>query len=213
MGDVPVDSEIVEIANEYRRLQRQLEAKTAQLAALTEVNAEAGQFPVEFEGALNQRYSIDFTFKPGVLEPQELPVQVKKGTIFRCKYVESWVRAVGTVDQFFTDPETPVTLQATMSWAARLASFDYLWRVRDTGTDREWVDRPQPSLFFGGGYVGPRWLPRRNILSGGTVIYATIDPFLSSLFGAGFFDGDASLQEYIVQMSFVGHEVPDGSVL
>ena len=73
----------------------------------------------------------------------------------------------------------PVTVFATLPWDSRLIYFDFLWSIRDTGTDREWCDRPQPSLFLGGGYVEPLWLPRRAVLGGGTSLFANIDPFLS----------------------------------
>jgi len=203
-------AEIVEIANEYRRLQRQLESKTQQLSALLEVNAEAGAFPTDFAGVQNRRYSIDFQFNVGDLQPQERSVIIEGGTIFRCAYIESFVRAVGTSDDPYS--ASPISVSATLPWNQRLVTFDYMWRIRDTGTDREWVDQPQPSLFGGGGYLGPLWLPRRNILGGGSVIYATIEPFLNND-TSEFFGGLAGVQQYITQLSFVGHEVPDGSAL
>ncbi len=212
MSDQTSPNDIVAIANEYNRLQRQLESKTQQVAALLEMNAEAGDFPTDFAGNSNRRYSIDFPFVPGDLTPQERSVTVESGTIFRCAYTESFVRAVGTADDPYTDD--PVTVQATLPWSDRLQNFDFLWRIRDTGTDREWVDHPQPSLFLGGGYVGPLWLPRRVVLGGGSVIFATIDPFVSVVSpGDGSFFAGGAVQSYTVQVSFVGHEVPDGSEL
>ncbi len=205
------ENEVVEIANEYRRLQRQLENKTAQLNALLEVNGQAGEFPTEFEGARNRRYSIEMAFKPGVLLPQERSVTVESGTIFRCAYVESFLRAVGTAEDPFTTED--VTANVTLPWNDRLLYFDYLWRIRDTGTDREWADQPQPSMFLGGGYTGPLWFPRRVVLGGGSVIFATVDPFKSAGTGdTGYFDQGA-IEQYLVQFSFVGHEVPDRSAL
>jgi hypothetical protein len=70
---------------------------------------------------------------------------------------------------------------------------------------------------MGGGYVGPLWLPRRNLLSGGTVIYTTIHPFRNLNVGGavnsgGFFAG-GTISQYTLQVSFVGHEVPDRSAL
>lgn len=210
-------SEIVALGNEYNRLERQLAAKTSQLEALLATNAEAGAFPTDFEGALNRRYSIEFMFEPeastveaALLQPQERSVTIESGTIFRCAYVESFLRAVGTADDPFGGP---ATVQATLPWNDRRTYFDYLWRVRDTGTDREWCDTPQPSWFFGGGYVGPLWLPRRNILSGGTTVYATVEPFRNrDAMATGFFAG-GSISQYLLQMSFVGHQVPDDSPL
>ncbi len=203
---------IVEIANEYRRLQRQLESKQQQVEALLAVNGEAGPFPTDFEGAQVRRYAIEFPFVPGTLVPQERSVTVESGTIFRCAYMESFLKATGTA----ADPYTAVsaTSSVVLPWDQRLAYFDYMWRVRDTGTDREWVDPPQPSLFGGGGYVGPAWLPRRVILGGGSVIYATVDPFISAASPGehSFFTG-GTLTQYVLQMDFVGHEIPDLSAL
>ncbi len=203
-------NEIVALANEYQRLQRQLVSKTQQLDALMSMNGEAGDFPPDFAGNELRRYSIDFPFVPGVLEPQEGSVTVEAGSTFRCAYVESFVRAVGTADDPYSGD--PSTAQVTLPWDVRQSAFDYMWRVRDTGTDREWVEPPQPALFGGGGYVGPLWLPRRVVLGGGTVIYATLDPFVSAVDGVNFF-ASGGVTGYTVQMSFVGHDVPDGSPL
>ncbi len=201
------NNDLVMLADEYKRLQRQLEDKTALLASLQATNGPAGDFPVDFEGAHNKRYSIDISFDPGDLNPQEQSVTVDSGTVFRCAYVESFLRAIGTDDDPYTG--NPITVEATLPWKDRLATFDYFWRVRDTGTDREWTDRPQPSLFFGGAYAGPLWLPRRNILGGGSTIFVEIKPFLSLVDHVGSFFSAGTIEQFILQVSFVGHEVPE----
>ncbi len=204
---------LVELSNEYRRLQRQLEAKTQQLNNLLSINSEAGDFPIDFDGAKDVRYSVDLVFQTKDDDtlplPQDGAVAVRSGTIFRCAYVESFVRAVGTADDPF-DPTQAITGQVTLPWDLRLAAFDFLWTVRDTGTDREWCNRPQPSLFFGGGYVGGLWLPRATILGGGTNIVPSLTPIVCHSTDNGYFNG-GTISEYIVQMSFVGHEIPDES--
>lgn len=201
---------LIQIANEYRRLQRQLESKQQQLSSLLEANGEAGDFPTDFEGIQNRRYNIDFQFKPDELIPQEKSVMVNTGTIFRCAAMESFVRAIGTGEDAFIT--APVAVQVTLSWDQRVNLFDYMFRVRDTGTDREWFNNPQPAIFGGGGYIGPLWFPRRNVLGGGTVIYAEVAPFASSSTGSAFFS-DGTVESYILQLSFIGHEVPDRSQL
>lgn len=217
-----IQQEVVALTNEYRRLDRQLASKEAQLSALLSVNGEAGPFPTDFDGVLNRRYSIDVVFDTppdasvlnDYLQPKELPVIVDAGTIFRCAAIETFVTAIGTGVDPYSGNDT--TVQATLAWDARLNYFDFLSRIRDTGTDREWFDRPQPSLFLGGGYTGPLWLPRRVILGGGTVIYASIEPFRNirtvSALSGGFFVG-GSVSQYVVQVSFIGHQVPDNSEL
>jgi hypothetical protein len=185
-----------------------LESKTQQVDALLAVNGEAGEFPTDFEGARNRRYSIDFPFEPQTFQPLERSVNVDQGTIFRCAYIESFVRAVGTKADPYSGDD--VTGQVTMSWNDRLQSFDYFCRVRDTGTDREWFDQPQPALFCGGGYWGPLWLPRRVVMSGGSIIYGSVEPFRNSL-GSDFFFFNGIVSQYVVQMSFVGHEISDRS--
>lgn len=214
MSDAPNRDDIIAIANEYRRLQIQLESKEQQLQSLLAVNAQAGDFPTDFVGIQNRRYSIEFPFDAGDLNPQERSVTVQSGTIFRCAYVESFVRAVGSAgDPYSTDD---VAAQLTLPWDVRVELFDFLWRIRDTGTDREWCDQLQPSLFLGGGYFGPLWLPRRTILSGGTTIFANLAPFLNNVAPTVFFQtGGAAgaVQQYITQVSFVGYEEPDGSAL
>ncbi len=225
MSESPLDDKLalLNIANEYNRLNRQLDSKTQQLEALLEANGEAGDFPTDFVGMRNRRYNIDFSFKPGVQsedfvgvmisnpEPQERSVTIESGTIFRCAAVETFLRAVGdSVDTFSGDP---VAVQMSLSWDQRVDSFDYMWSVRDTGTDREWVNCPQPSLFGGGGYVGPLWLPRRIVLSGNTVLFAYVDPFLSKSAIGPNNQATFTVEEYILQMSFIGHEMPDRSAL
>jgi hypothetical protein len=231
MSDLPLDLDpnlalriknaTLEIANEYNRLSRQIEKKTQQLDSLLAANGPAGPFPMDFAGMQNRRYNIDFVFEAedqlsGLPQPlfngiQEKGVTIESGTIFRCAYVESFVRAIGTgVDRF---SGLPTVVQATLSWDSRLNMFDFMWRLRDTGTDREWTNLPQPSLFLGGGYLGPLWLPRRVVLGGGTQILAEVAPFLavadtSGIFGF-FFGG--SVTTYELHMSFVGHEEPDRS--
>lgn len=206
-----VQQAIIDLTNEYRKLQRALEAKTQQLDALTATNGPAGAFPVDFAGARNRRYTIEFNFDAGSLVPQERSVNVEGGTIFRCAYVESFVQAIGQSLDRFT--EQPTTVFATLPWGSRLNYFDFLWKIRDTGTDREWCDQPQPSLFLGGGYVEPLWLPRRVVLGGGTTLFAQLDPFVSLADAGdlpGFFFGGA-VNTYRVKLSFVGHEMPDRS--
>lgn len=205
----------IEVANEYRRLQRQIEAKKQQLDALLAPNGPAGPFPTDFGTAVPRRYSVTLDFEAGDLEAQERSAVIDVGTIFRVAYVETFVRAVGTaLDRFSGDP---VSIQATLGWEQRLFYFDFLWTIRDTGTDREWVTPPQPSLFAGGGYTGPLWLPRRNILSGGTAVHVGISPFVSVAVdpGAGVrtFFNDGDILSYEVQFCLVGHEVQDRSAL
>lgn len=213
MASLAMQQAIVDLANEYRRLQRQLESKTQQLDALTAKNGPGGAFPTDFDGARNRRYTIEFNFRAGDLVAQERSVNVENGTIFRCAYVEGFVQAIGQGLDRFT--EEPKTVFATLPWDSRLLYFDFFWRIRDTGTDREWCDQPQPSLFLGGGYVEPLWLPRRVVLGGGTSLFAEIDPFVSLVDATnipGFFR-EGAINAYRVKLSFVGHEVPDRSAL
>lgn len=202
---------VVDLTNEYRRLQRQIDSKKQQLDALLAPNGPAGAFPMDFAGAQLRRYTVQFDFTSGVLEQQENAALVDADTIFRCAYIETFVQAIGTAEDRFSGDD--ITVQATLPWDQRLLYFDFFWSVRDTGTDREWVTPPQPSLFAGGGYTGPLWLPRRNILSGGTALHVTIDPFISQTTGGseevfrGFFLG-GTIQRYQVQFCFVGHETP-----
>lgn len=213
MDPVAMQQAIVDLTNEYRKLQRQLEGKTQQLDALTSKNGPGGSFPTDFDGARNRRYTIELDFKAGEFVPQERSVNVENGTIFRCAYVESFVQAIGQGQDTYS--LQPTTVFATLPWDSRLLYFDFFWRIRDTGTDREWCDQPQPSLFLGGGYVGPLWLPRRVVLGGGTTLFAQIDPIVSVVDPGprrGFFTFGA-ISTYRVKLSFVGHEVPDRSAL
>jgi ABC-type glutathione transport system ATPase component len=76
-----------QLSLEYGKLQRQLEAKTQQLESLTSKNAPGGQFPTDFDGARNRRYTIEFDVQAGSTVPVERSVNIETGTIFRCAYV------------------------------------------------------------------------------------------------------------------------------
>jgi hypothetical protein len=204
----------IAVANEYNRLKRQIEAKTQQLEALLAVNGPGGEFPTDFASAVPRRYTVALDFEAGVLDPKEKSALIDVGTVFRVAYIETFVRAVGTTTDRFSG--LPVSIQATLGWEQRLFYFDFLWKVRDTGTDREWVTPAQPSQFAGGGYTGPLWLPRRNILSGGTALHVGIQPTVSvadpeAAFKSFFTGGLTS--KFEVQFCFVGHEVQDRSAL
>lgn len=214
-----IQAQLVEVANEYNRLQRQLESKTQRLDALLAANGRAGDFPVDFLGAIPRVYALtasfdvldpDNTVYEGI-EPVEADFTVDRGTIFRAAYMESVVRAVGTATDPYTSPAVASAVQATLPWNSRLRVFDYTLFLRDTGTDREWQDRPQPSMFGGGSYVGPLWFPRRCILSGGTTVYGLIQPTVIAPI-AEYFNGDSgTVQSYTVQINIWGHQVPDTS--
>jgi hypothetical protein len=211
------------LTHEYKRLDRQLQSKTQQLDALLAANGPAGEFPVDFEGLRYRRYSVDLLFTPSPLFPpveagtnedinllpQEKDFKVDEGTVFRCAYVESFLRATGTANDPYSGAAT--TVSVTLPWEQRLELFDFMWRIRDTGSDQEWCDQPQPSLFLGGGYAGPLWFPRRRPLSGGTVVVMRIEPFRNlgdTTTNSNFFTG-GTIQQYSLHVSFVGHEEPD----
>lgn len=225
------EEEVAQVINEYRRLERMLQQRTQQLDALLRDNGPAGEFPVDFEGARYRRYGVDFIFVPeftgaqaaanadvgsnndDTLLPQEKDVKIDAGTVFRCAGVETFVQGVGTANDPYSAAAT--TVQVTLPWRQRLQYFDFMWRIRDTGRDQEWTDQPQPSMFLGGGHVGPLWLPRRTGLSGGTNLVVRIEPFRSSTdpgLAFNFFEG-GTISQFNVHVSFFGHEVPDGGPL
>lgn len=205
------------LINEVRRIEHAVVQRKALLAKLEQQMRDQGDGVLNLERERPQRYSVEFSFVPGDLQPQERSFLVEGGTLFKCNQLESSFRVVGAaaVDDGGGGTLAGQNAQVTLPWApvtgnrpsARQAYFDYLWRVRDTGSDRDWQNSNQPSIFMLTGSLMPVVLPVRARIVGGSEVFVTIDPFFSrSVFGSNvglFF----TVSQYIVHVSFFGTEV------
>jgi hypothetical protein len=190
------------LLNEYRRIERAVAQREAQLAALEKRAA------VSRQNQLNRRpkrYSVEFEFVPGDLQAQTRSFFVDGGTTFRPRNMESSFRVVGTVDGQTASITVPYTTPSTVIATAfsRQSFFDYFWAVRDTGSDREWQNRPQPSVFMDSGPLGPLMFPVHGRVRGGSEVFITIDPFFSTVASLVL----DSVSRYTLHVSLFGTEV------
>jgi hypothetical protein len=200
------------LINEYRRIDRAI-AHRAQVLDQLEKKAAVSR-----QNQLNRRpkrYSVEFEFTPGDLQAQTRSFFVDGGTTFRPKNVESSFRVTGvTVVEAFPDPNVPGQIASvTLPYGpvnspgsvavTRNNFFDYFWTIRDTGSDREWQNRPQPSVFMDSGALGPLQLPVHARVRGGAEVFITVDPFFSSVIPTPF----DSISRYTLHISLFGTEV------
>lgn len=177
---------------ELRRLERLLEQRRLELDEL--------QAKADLRRPVNRRYNIDFTFPfqadPSVdfIYTEDRSAAIAKGTRFFVK----------TLEMGFQITSTGATFNMGPLFMKRF--FDFQWRIRDTGTDREWSNDWLPSEFLYSGDVRGLALGRNHCLvSGGTDLTASVRVTRSknpdSLF--------TSIEAFGLQIGFVGVEVPE----
>lgn len=162
------------------------------------------------------------------LQPQVESFVIDGGTNFYCNSVDSSVRftgatriattvggGVGTV--YAQGQPATITLgygvaspDAGSAQCVRNNMLGFDWEIRDTGSDREWSNVPQPDVFLASGRLGPSDLPIFGRMKGGSEIEVKISPFMISL-GNGVFFADTlnnvpGIEDIIVQVSFHGYE-------
>jgi hypothetical protein len=165
------------------------------------------------------------------LQPQLESFVVDAGTYFYCNKVESSVRFTGNVrvtdfsDQFL--PSTFIEGQpgtVTLGWgnsgsAAAASSanfrndmFDFNWEIRDTGSDREWQNIPQPDVFLCSGRLSGARLPIFGRVKGGSEVEVRVSPFVNRPSEGVFFSElvqgttTSKIRKIVVQISFHGYE-------
>jgi len=201
------------LVNEYRRIERALARRRAQVAALEKQAARAPAYAVERP----KRYAVEFSFEPGDLQEQSKSFLVDGGTRFKCLTVESNLRVVGNVrvDDGGGGVLTGQSVQMTLGYgfgdaggSYRNEFFSFQWAIRDTGSDREWQNEKMPDVFLMSGHLAPLWLPIPSVVEGGSHVAVDIDPLFNRVVTPGSPDGLlATITKYIVQISFHGVEV------
>lgn len=200
------------LVNEYNSLQRQIEAREREIIDLE----DEIRHTLEYRARQPRWYNVEFDFEAGDLEPQERSFFVSGGTYFQPYTLGSALRVSGNTaittapgvlgqGQVITAalPWGPL-LSANQAYNTRQAYFDYFWQIRDTGSDREWQNEPQPSLFMCGGGLGNIEMPTPGTIRGGSEVFVRIIP-THSLSGAqlGLFD---TVARYKLTISFFGLE-------
>jgi hypothetical protein len=211
--------------NEYQRLERAIEARRKRVEAL-----EKGAPLIRQR---NFRYVIDFTFDftemagpvqgglqafnvaPPPAQSRSFIVKSEKEdqrkTHFYVKSLEASYAAFasqateeapGPGQRFFIGPDY------------RRNFFDFTWRVRDTGSDREWQNTALPSQLLMTGNVNPLLFGNGHcMLSGGTEVVVEITPTFSGnllLRSVGEQSTPSPLtafKSHFLQLCFVGVEV------
>lgn len=211
--------------NEYQRLERAIEARRKRIEGL-----EKGS-PVIVQR--NFRYVLDYTFDfivPEGADPLDVPFVAEtppaqtrsfivkseatgdngKRTHFFVKSIEASYAVLAS--QQGVDP--PVGQQFFIGPDYRRNFFDFTWRVRDTGSDREWQNTALPAQLLLTGNVNPLLFGNGHcMLSGGTEVLVDIVPTFSgnllrrrlatSLPSTALED----FRSHFVQVCFVGVEV------
>jgi hypothetical protein len=209
--------------NEYQRLERAIDARRKRIEGL-----ERGS-PVITQR--NFRYVLDYTFDftatgevggdIAAVIANTPPAQTRsfivksessedKRTHFFVKSIEASYALLAS--QAGVDP--PVGQRFFIGPDYRRNFFDFTWRVRDTGSDREWQNTNLPSQLLLTGNVNPLLFGNGHcMLSGGTEVLVDIVPtfsgnILSELNGE-FVAQPAieNIKSHFLQVCFVGVEV------
>jgi len=207
--------------NEYQRLERAIESRRKRIEGLEKGSPVIRQ--------RNFRYVLDYTFDFTAPEGAEVNVVAEtpaaqtrsfivkseaaengKRTHFFVKSVEASYAILAS--QVGVDP--PVGQRFFIGPDYRRNFFDFTWRVRDTGSDREWSNTALPAQLLLTGNVNPLLFGNGHcMLSGGTEVLVDIVPTFSGNILAEL-DGEffaqpaiGDLRSHFLQLSFVGVEV------
>lgn len=219
--------------NEYQRLERAIEARRKRVEALEKGSPLVRQ--------RNFRYVVDFNFDytemaglSGETDLLSFPVapppsqirsfivkseaEAQRKTCFYVKSIEASY-AVLASQQITPTPEPPAPSSGPgqrffIGPDYRRNFFDFTWRIRDTGSDREWQNTALPSQLLVTGNVNPLLFGNGHcMLSGGTEVLIEITPtFSGNLLSAA--AGEATVlspltafKSHALQVCFVGVEV------
>ena len=219
--------------NEYQRLERAIEARRKRVEALEKGSPLVRQ--------RNFRYVVDFNFDytemaglSGETDLLSFPVappspqtrsfivkseaEAQRKTCFYVKSIEASY-AVLASQPITPTPEPPAPSSGPgqrffIGPDYRRNFFDFTWRIRDTGSDREWQNTALPSQLLVTGNVNPLLFGNGHcMLSGGTEVLIEITPtFSGNLLSAT--SGELTIlspltafKSHAIQVCFVGVEV------
>lgn len=213
--------------NEYNRLERAIESRRKRIEALEKGSPLIRQ--------RNFRYVLDFNFNYTIMagfssfgllgtfpDVQPPPAQTRSFIVKSEKEAEKrtnfYVKSIEASYAVFASQDVPDTTQPGQRFFIgpdyRRNFFDFTWRVRDTGSDREWSNTALPSSLLMTGNVNPLLFGNGHcMLSGGTEVIIEVTPTFSGnllLKQAGEFQTPAALtsfKSHFLQFCFVGVEV------
>lgn len=124
----------------------------------------------------------------------------RQGTIFYVKGMDVVLSAVGT------NPITNTARTTVFSPPQRDAIIKFEYRLRDSGSDREWDNDWVPSsTMLGANVNGMRLDGAHGVVSGGSEIVVALR---AQLLAVGADDTPPAITRYILEFNFVGVEVP-----
>lgn len=211
--------------NEYQRLERAIEARRKRIEGL-----EKGS-PVIVQR--NFRYVLDYTFDFTVPEganplstpfvAETPPAQTRsfivksEATGDNGKRTHFFVKSIEASYAILASPQgvdPPEGQRFFIGPDYRRNFFDFTWRVRDTGSDREWQNTALPAQLLLTGNVNPLLFGNGHcMLSGGTEVLVDIVPTFSGNLlrrRLSSVSQPAALEDFrshFVQVCFVGVEV------
>lgn len=179
---------------ELRRLERALAARKKELDEL--------EAKIDLARPRNRRYNADFSFafvddatQEYIYVDEKAPT-VAKGTRFFVLELELGFQIVSDGAAFNMGP----TFMRNF--------FDFEWRVRDTGSDRDWSNDWLPSQFLFSGDVRGFCPKSPFVCSGGADIVTSVRVTRSrDTLGEG--DLFTNIEAFELQIGFVGVEVPE----
>lgn len=179
------------IVNEVKRLERVIDKRAKALAQL-ETKVQQRTAP--------HRYVLEFDIPAG---EQALNLPITRSFVvdkdcsrFFCQDVVFSIAAVGEI----TGVANSTKMTLTPAW---FGTLDFLWRIRDTSTDREWQNTPLPRYFLASGLTAGLNLPSWSPLRPGAEVETTIVATRADDVIAGF----TLVTSYTLQIAFVGFEV------
>jgi hypothetical protein len=221
--------------NEYQRLERAIEARRKRVEALEKGSPLVRQ--------RNFRYVVDFNFdytemtrfdagtgvpvaSPDVAPPSsqtrsfivKSEAEAQRKTCFYVKSIEASYAVLASTSITPTpEPPAPPTGPGQRFFIGpdyRRNFFDFTWRIRDTGSDREWQNTALPSQLLVTGNVNPLLFGNGHcMLSGGTEVLIEITPtFSGNLLSQAsgefiFLPPLTAFKSHAIQVCFVGVEV------
>lgn len=176
--------------NEYQRLERAIESRRKRIEGLEKGSPVIRQ--------RNFRYVLDYTFDftvPDGANPlstpfvAETPPAQTRSFIVKSEAAENGKRThffVKSIEASYAilasqrDVDPPVGQRFFIGPDYRRNFFDFTWRVRDTGSDREWQNTALPAQLLLTGNVNPLLFGNGHcMLSGGTEVLVDIVPTFS----------------------------------
>ena len=196
-------TDLSQLERDLATLDKDIKSREERIAFYEKHGLQPQEFPYAY--VFNFPLDVPANILTGVsrqLPVQERTVQVKKDTIFFVKSIGQAFTVVGTRAGDITQ-EATITLPPT---TAQLL-FNYRFKIRDTGSDREWMNTWVPgAMLLTGNYNSFRLRRGHALCSPGSEVTVTIDP---KVFGNDpAYTNLSSISGQQLQIVLSGFEVP-----